>query len=278
MSAPEPASELYPAAGSGAGFAAGAELWLDRLGSVRDIVRQELAYRFLGAHLPASQAFGRPLRVLDAGCGQGTQGLRLAAAGHDVTGLDLDARMLAAFDEAIARCDAPVRDRVRLVLGAVDDAPRLLPPASFDVVICHGVLMYLDDPAPAVAALAGMLRPGAVLSLLARNQAGIALRAGFRGQWGESLAALHGGTSYVNELGVTARADTVAELSSLVAAHGLDLLGWYGIRVLSDTATLDATASHEDLELRLAAEEMAGRTDPYRSVAPLVQLVARAPT
>ena len=51
------------------------------------MVRQELVARQLAAHLPAA----RPARILDVGCGQGTQLLRLAWQGHQVTGLDYPA-------------------------------------------------------------------------------------------------------------------------------------------------------------------------------------------
>ena len=45
---------------------------------------------------------GRRLRVLDVGMGQGTQALRLARAGHQVTGLEQDATMVAVARESLA--------------------------------------------------------------------------------------------------------------------------------------------------------------------------------
>ncbi len=38
--------------------------------------------------------------------------------------------------------------------------PGLIEPASVDLVLCHAVLEVVDDPAPVVSALAGVLRPG----------------------------------------------------------------------------------------------------------------------
>jgi len=66
-------------------FAEGVPGWLGELGRLRDVVRQEVLAGQL-ADLAAS--IGAPLRILDVGCGQGTQAIRLARAGHYLTGLD----------------------------------------------------------------------------------------------------------------------------------------------------------------------------------------------
>ena len=63
-------------------FAAGEDRWRARLGTLRQVVRQELVARQLTGQLP-----DRPRRlVLDLGCGQGTQALILARRGHRVSG------------------------------------------------------------------------------------------------------------------------------------------------------------------------------------------------
>src|SRR6187402_624976 len=100
-----------------------ADRWLSRLPSIRNVVRQELAARFIAEHLPARN---RALRVLDAGCGQGTQAVRLARLGHRVDGVDPDQRMLDAFADALADEDRSTQERVRLVPGRVEDLPTLL--------------------------------------------------------------------------------------------------------------------------------------------------------
>ena len=54
----------------------------------------------------------------------------------------------------------------------------LVDAGSADVVLCHGVLEIVDDPAAALAALAGVLRPGGTLSLLvAQRHAAVVARA-----------------------------------------------------------------------------------------------------
>src|SRR5271167_2047850 len=120
------------------GFAAGEEEWRARLGTLRQIVRQEVVARQLAACLPDLP----PRRVLDIGCGQGTQALLLARRGHVVTGLDSSAQLLDDFSAALATEPAEVGDRVRLVQGEAEAITELFASSSFDVVLCHGVLMY----------------------------------------------------------------------------------------------------------------------------------------
>ncbi|MEI5032996.1 methyltransferase domain-containing protein [Streptomyces sp. S1A(2023)] len=149
---------------------------------------------------------GQRLRVLDVGMGQGTQALRLARAGHSVTGLESDAAMLTAARESLATEPEGIRERVRLIEGDGRDTGVHFLPGSFDVVLCHGVLMYVEEPDPMLAGLARMLAPGGLLSLLVRNADALAMRPGLAGDFGAALAAFDTAT-YTNRLGLTVRAD-----------------------------------------------------------------------
>ncbi|WP_395573734.1 class I SAM-dependent methyltransferase [Streptomyces sp. BK79] len=213
---------------------------------------------------------GRRLRVLDVGMGQGTQSLRLARAGHQVTGLERDATMIAAARDALAGQPEGIRERMRIVEGDGRDTGVHFLPGSFDVVLCHGVLMYVEEPDPLLAGLARMLAPGGLLSLLVRNGDALAMRPGLYGQWAAALAAFES-TDYRNRLGLDVRADRLATLTAKLAGIGAPLHTWYGVRVFTDTAPDDAAAP-DDLDTLLAAEERAGRSDPYRGVAALLHL------
>ncbi|MFD5798084.1 class I SAM-dependent methyltransferase [Streptomyces diastatochromogenes] len=213
---------------------------------------------------------GQRLRVLDVGMGQGTQALRLARLGHQVTGVEQDATMIAAAREALAGEPDGIRERVRLVQGDGRDTGVHFLPGSFDVVLCHGVLMYVEDPDALVAGLARMLAPGGLLSLLVRNGDALAVRPGLSGDWAGALAAFDT-TAYRNRLGLEVRADRLSVLTDTLAGIGAPLHAWYGVRVFTDTAA-DGAEIPDDLETLLAAEERAGRTDPYRGVAALLHL------
>ncbi|MFE2046188.1 class I SAM-dependent methyltransferase [Streptomyces sp. NPDC059477] len=216
---------------------------------------------------------GRRLRVLDVGMGQGTQALRLARAGHEVTGVEQDATMIAAARAALAAEPEGIRERMRIVQGDGRDTGVHFLPGSFDVVLCHGVLMYVEEPDPLLAGLARVMAPGGLLSLVVRNGDALALRAGLAGDWAGALAAFDTST-YRNRLGLDVRADRRSALASTLAGIGAPLRAWYGVRLFTDRAADDAELPQDprDMENLLAAEERAGRTDPYRGVAALLHL------
>lgn len=226
--------------------------------------------RQLDEQITARFAVGRRLRVLDVGPGQGTQALRLARAGHQVTGLEPDPVMLDALRAALSVEPEGIRERVALIEGDGRETGRHFGPGSFDLVLCHGVLMYMSEPDTMLAALARVLAPGGLLSLLVRNADALAMRPGLLGDWPGALAAF-GSQTYTNRLGLEVRADRRETVAATLVGLGTPVDAWYGVRVLSDGAPDDA-AVPEDLEPLLAAEEQAGRTDPYRAVAPLLHL------
>ncbi|MFD9404110.1 class I SAM-dependent methyltransferase [Streptomyces sp. NPDC060011] len=226
--------------------------------------------RQLDEQIAGRYPVGQRLRVLDVGMGQGTQALRLARAGHQVTGLEQDATMLSAAREALAAEPEGIRSRVRLIEGDGRETGVHFLPGSFDVVLCHGVLMYVQEPDALLAGLARMLAPGGLLSLLVRNADALAMRPGLHGDWAATLSAFDT-TTYTNRLGLDVRADRLSTLTGTLAGIGAPLHAWYGVRVFTDTAA-DGAAVPADVETLLAAEERAGRTDPYRRVAALLHL------
>lgn len=99
-------------------------------------------------------------RVLDAGCGTGRVAIRLAEAGYDCVGVDLDASMLAQ-----ARRAAPAIPWVLADLATLDVRAHGLA-AAFDLVVAAGNVVPLVAPGTeqqVVARLAAHLRPGGLL-------------------------------------------------------------------------------------------------------------------
>lgn len=161
-------------------------------------------------------------------------------------------------------------------------------PATHDLVLCHGVLMYLPASEPAVATLAARVAPGGHLSVLARNAVAVPFRPARRGDWGGALAAFDEATTaaeqgrdvtYTNELGAACRADDVGRLAGLLADHGFVDLCWFGVRLAADGADPATPAPTDPAELAavLEVEERLGATDPFSALAPLFHLVGRRP-
>jgi demethylmenaquinone methyltransferase/2-methoxy-6-polyprenyl-1,4-benzoquinol methylase/ArsR family transcriptional regulator len=98
----------------------------------------------------------KPIRhLLDVGTGTGRMLELMAGRCERLVGIDASAAMLGVARANLAKAG------IRNARVAQDDVYALsLPRDSFDVVIIHQVLHYLDDPARAVAEAARTLRPG----------------------------------------------------------------------------------------------------------------------
>lgn len=248
-------------------FGAGEAAWTANLGNLRNTIRQDLIGRHLSAHVEPATS------VLDVGCGQGTQAIRLMERGCAVTGVEPSKELLHRF-----RTDATASGlNPELIEGEVDQLDTLLGDRVFDAVCAHGLLMYLDDPAQAIARLAKRVASAGLLSITFKNAHGLAMRPALRGDWTAAVSAFNT-SQYVNELGVDARANRLEEIESHLAAAGLEVDTWYGVRVFNDAiaASVDPP-SNEVLEQILEAEDLAGRTDPYRWLGSQFHVIAKRP-
>lgn len=118
-------------------------------------------------HIPEAAGFERAggLRVLEIGCGLGTDGARFARAGALYTGVDLTEAAVSLARKRFELEGLPGRFRVA-------DAEGLeFPTGSFDLVYSHGVLHHTPDPAAAVREVYRVLAPGgrAVVMLYHRD-------------------------------------------------------------------------------------------------------------
>jgi S-adenosylmethionine-dependent methyltransferase len=244
-----------------------AEPFLAHQRTLRGLVRYTLVGRQLEEHLPPP-----PARVADIGGGAGHQSIPLARNGYDVTILDPSPAMLREAHQTLASEGVDVRRRVRLVQGEGEQGAEVLGAESFDAVLCHGVLMYLEDPRPMIHELASIGRPGAMVCVLAKNASALALRPGLEGRYSEALAALDADRD-LGGLGVVTRGDTVEGLSALFEEAGLGVVRWYGVRMFTDH--LGDRDPGTELPEVVELEWEASRRDPYRAVARLIHLVGQ---
>jgi SAM-dependent methyltransferase len=236
-------------------------------GSLRGRVRTHVIDCHLREHLPTP-----PARLVDVGGGAGHQALPLARAGYEVTIVDPSAAMLQRAQALVAQESPEIIRRMQLVEATAEQSPEVLGRGLFAGVLCHGVIMYVDDPRPFVAALADLAQPGAVISLVAKNIDTLAVRPALEGDWTTALAAFDADRQ-VNGLGVDTRADSLEGLTRMLADVGIERVAWYGVRLFTDGWTHDAHPRVDSESTVLAVELEASRRDPYRSMSRLFHLV-----
>jgi ubiquinone/menaquinone biosynthesis C-methylase UbiE len=113
---------------------------------------------------PAAAPAGRPLRLLDLGCGMGGFAVAAARAGAQVTALDYNPAYAAITALRAAQYDL----RLPVAVAAGETLP--LPAARFDAATCWDVLEHVQHPDQLLAELARVLQPGGVLLLTAINR------------------------------------------------------------------------------------------------------------
>lgn len=238
--------------------------WFDEhYATTRGRVRRTLVLERVRATAPPP-----PAAVLDVGGGSGAIAIPLAADGYRVTVADPSRGML---DVAAANA-AEAGVEIRLEQIGIDDL-RASSLGTFDVVCCHAVLLYVDDPLSALRTLRSAAREGATLSLLEKNRDALAIRPGLRGDYAEALRVLDDPVATGN-LGIANRSHSVVTWLGWLDEAGWDVSSWAGIRLFSDTARDDL--SEPAFRALLELEREAGTREPYRSVARLVHFAATA--
>jgi S-adenosylmethionine-dependent methyltransferase len=239
--------------------------------TVKGRVRTYVMHQQLLEHLPKP-----PATVLDVGGGAGHQSFPLAQAGYEVTLLDPSAAMLDKARQRLQRLPDEVQRRVTFILADGNNAVEAVDGRSFDVVLCHGVLGYLDDPEPLVNQLCQCAR--GVVSIMSGNASTSAVRPALERRWEDALAAFDA-TEEVGVLGVPTRGDTVEHLSGLLESQGVKPLRWYGVWLFTDWLDFSGTeldASDAKQLAAIAAVELeASKRDPYRQLSRPFHLVGR---
>jgi len=217
-------------------------------------LRSELAWENLRRRLPHSAS---TRRALDLGGGTGFVSMRLAQMGFEVVLLDSSDEML-----GIARQEAESSDLAERVFFRHANAvqsPELLEAGSFDVVVCHNLLEYLEEPFQTVCDLVRVLHRDGLVSVLVRNRAGEVLRAAIKSEdWKLARANLSAETVADSLFGQPVRVFSPAQLRDMMARSGLEVIAEHGVRVFSDYVGVEEMSGESydqvfELELALGA-------------------------
>jgi SAM-dependent methyltransferase len=225
---------------------------------------------------------GTPGDVLDIGGGTGGFAVGVAELGHRVAVVDPSPDALAALGRRAH--ERGVADRVTGQQGDLSSLLDIAAPGSADVVLCHGVLEVVEDPAAALATIADVLRPGGILSLLVAQRHAAVLAKAMAGHFQQAkamLESLPGDTESTS--GQASRGAkrgghrfTAEEITTLLTDAGFEITAVHGIRVFADLvpgALLDAEPRAAEALVEL--EQAVAERSEYLPLATQVHVLAR---
>jgi ubiquinone/menaquinone biosynthesis C-methylase UbiE len=164
--------------------------------------------------------------VVDIGGGTGGMAVRVAELGHRVTVIDPSPDALAALDRRAQ--ERGLADRVTAIQGDLADVPTLVDP-GVDLVLCHGLLGLLPDPAEALDTISAVLRPGGHLSLLVGQRHAAVLARAMAGHFTRASELLQGADTDEGE-----HRFTVEEVNRLLQQTSYDVVSVHAVRVFAD--------------------------------------------
>lgn len=149
-------------------------------------------------HIPAAADFAgaRGLKVLEIGCGLGTDGAQFAEAGADYTGIDLTEAAVELARRRFALFDLPG------TFKTADAESLSFPDESFDLVYSHGVLHHTPETGKAIQEIHRVLRPGgrAVVMLYHRGSYNYRVNISLLRRAGAQLLKWETGIKLVNRI------------------------------------------------------------------------------
>lgn len=192
-------------------------------GAVRRVLEAELkAARARGAEHP---------RVVDVGGGSGGWAVPFAAAGCRVTVVEPSPNALATLQRRAE--EEGVSELITVVADDSDALGRYVEAGSADLVLAHGLLEIVDDPAAVLTALATAVAPGGAVSVLVANRHAAVLHRALAGRVGEAQRLLESADGVVPGDTVLRRFSAAGLRTGLEAA-GLAVTLLQGDRVISD--------------------------------------------
>lgn len=198
-----------------------AHAWEEYTQTAAGRLREELQYRYLVPHLPAA-----PCKILDAGSGTGSLGIRLATLGYTVDLLDIAEQMLTIAEQKAARANVHLQCLCQPIETLAADA-------VYDVVICHTLLEYVSNVDEVLQLLGRAVRPGGLLSLVFVNRyADVFSLALSKGQLTAAKTALSAHSSPADLFGVPRQTFDSGTMQEKFVEW--TLTSAYGVRIFAD--------------------------------------------
>jgi S-adenosylmethionine-dependent methyltransferase len=254
-------------------FRSGAAKYAAYLETFEGRLRIDLAIANLKDMLPQT---AKTLNALDVGGGTGTIAVRLARLGLDVTVLDESLPMLEIAERTAN--EAGLSERIELKHGSAAQLEELFSARSFDVILCHNILEFVDDPCAVLQSAARLLRDtSSIISVLVRNQAGEVLKSALvnadLSAAEDNLDSMWGDESLY---GSRVHLFTPQSMHAMFLESSLEMVAEHGVRVVSDYLAPTISRS-EEYDRIFELERKMGRRPDFASVARYTQCIAHRP-
>jgi S-adenosylmethionine-dependent methyltransferase len=212
----------------------------------------------------------RPLRILDAGGGEGQMACELAALGHKVLLCDLSGEMIRRAEAAAL--EKGVSDNMQFVqCPAQHIAEHLEQPV--DLILFHAVIEWLAEPQQALAALVDCLTPDGAISLMFYNIHGLVMRHMILG----NFAHVEAGVPKIKKSSLLPDHPLEpAQVYQWLEELGMQISGKTGVRVFHDYLR-NRQQHKQDFDELLALEQRYCRQEPFVSLGRYIHVMAHKP-
>lgn len=202
-------------------------------------------------------------KILDFGSGFGVTANHLAESNH-VTAVEPNEEM---FEHRI--CD----NSYEQIVGSIEKLKEM-EDDSFDVILCHNVLEYVEERGELMAEFHRLLKKDGVLSIVKHNKAGKVMhKAVFENNIDEAMQLLSGENAVSQNFGIINEYETEELQNYIVGKFALDKVG--GIRTFFGIQP-NSFKSEPDWEDRMFALECAVEDNPtYANVAFFQHLILK---
>jgi S-adenosylmethionine-dependent methyltransferase len=198
----------------------------------------------------------------------------VAQLGVQVTLLDSSEEMLGIAKHAAQQ--AGVTEKIVLKLGDAAELENLFPVGFFDVILCHNLLEYVDDPGSILRAGARALRDSSsIFSILVRNQAGEVLKAAIlAGDLSASEKSLTEEWGKESLFGGRVKLFTSDSLRPMLKEGSLEVIAERGVRVVADYLP-PSVSRNAEYDRIFGLERELGSRPEFAAVARYIQYLAR---
>lgn len=207
--------------------------------------------------------------VLDAGAGLGHFALQLAQKGAQLQLCDISAEMLHGARDKFVEAGVPTEQYTLTHCGLQEIAQHNRGP--YDLILCHAVAEWLDQPEDVFSSLIPLLKDGGYLSLIFYNFYGLEfknlLRTNFKRFDRDNFKSYRGSLTPKNPL-------KPEEVLTMSEKYGLTLIVKSGIRVFHDYIFNKRDREREP-EALLQKELQCSRLDPYRQLGRYIHLLLK---